>query len=500
MQKPRWQVYNPSVILLFLLVLTILGSQTAAQNVTFKKRIDNGTANRGTGILESDSSYIGIGWGYPHQVQTRYVKLYKTNFSGNIISFKEYGSNNAFWETGESSVVKTFDGNYVLGGTRSDINGNDGLIIKFDKNLDTLWVRIILSSNHIFFYQTRETTDKGLVFVGSSDELDPNANFILVKTDSLGNEEWRKEYGGVFRDIGRTIDLTPDGGFIIAGDKYKDNTLDSRIGYLIKTDSLGNIEWDREFGSGFDDGVFRASTTTDGGYIVWGALDTIDHLLPAIPFLAKLDKNGTEEWRKVFIKTSRKSSFLFQAKELANGNFLAAGEIRNDVLPYAIGWLVMESPTGSTLWERFYYWNIDSVMPISFNDFIETSDGGILLTGYAGYWDEFGAGGTQFLLMKLDSNGCLVNDCGLFTGIEEYVPQQTLQAKLYPNPTTGTLTIELPGGQGGSMALYNLLGQSVYQTTLAGGQTTLTLNLPPGLYLYRIGSGNQATNGKLLVE
>ncbi len=95
---------------------------------------------------------------------------------------------------------------------------------------------------------------------------------------------------------------------------------------------------------------------------------------------------------------------------------------------------------------------------------------------------------------RLDSVYIEVRNC---TGITETA---TLQAKLYPNPTTGTLTIELPNVQGGSMALYNLLGQSVYQATLAGGQTTLALNLPPGLYLYRIGSGGKAVNGKLLVE
>lgn len=75
-----------------------------------------------------------------------------------------------------------------------------------------------------------------------------------------------------------------------------------------------------------------------------------------------------------------------------------------------------------------------------------------------------------------------------------------LSASLYPNPTTGSLTIELPGGQGGSLALYNLLGQGVYSAPLAGGQTTLTLTLPPGLYLYQINTAGQVQNGKLLVE
>ncbi len=76
----------------------------------------------------------------------------------------------------------------------------------------------------------------------------------------------------------------------------------------------------------------------------------------------------------------------------------------------------------------------------------------------------------------------------------------TLQAKLYPNPTTGTLTIELPGGQGGNIVLYNLLGQKVFHSPINGSQTTLNIDLPRGVYIYRIEAGGKVSNGKLMVE
>jgi len=497
MQRPRWQVHNTSIKHLLLVLIIILGGQTVAQNVTFKKRIDNGLDNRGTGLIEVDSSYIILGWGYSMIDPTIYIKIYKTDFTGNVIAFREYGESNTFWETGIGSVFKANDGSYVFGGTRRYLNRDEGLIVKFDLNLDTLWTNSVPSSSHIFFYQGREALDGGFVFIGSSDENDPNANYLLLKTDSLGNELWRKEYGGIYRDIGRNIEVTLDGGYILSGDRFQDASMNSRIGYLVKTDSVGNIEWDKYFGTSGNDGLFFVNTINSNGYLIWGNIDTLGSSTP-IAFLAKIDDSGNIIWRTVFTQYNR--AFILQSRQLSNNTILSAGEIRNDSLFGPIAWIVKHDENGNKLWERFYYWNKDSMLGMAINDFIETSDGGILATGFAYKTESNGISRSQFLLMKLDSNGCLVNDCGLFTGIEEYVPQQTLQARIYPNPTTGTLTIELPNGQGGSMALYNLLGQSVYQTTLAGGQTTLALNLPPGLYLYRIGSGGKAVNGKLLVE
>lgn len=96
---------------------------------------------------------------------------------------------------------------------------------------------------------------------------------------------------------------------------------------------------------------------------------------------------------------------------------------------------------------------------------------------------------------RLDSVYIEVRNCDT-VGILETA---NLQAKLYPNPTTGTLTIELPSGQEGSIELYNLLGQSVFNATI-NGTTTLQTELPQGVYIYQITQGGKSKMGRLIVE
>lgn len=505
MQKTSWQVYNPSMTHLLLSVLIILGGQTVAQNITFKNRIDNGLDNRGTGLMEIDSGYIMVGWGYSEIDPTVYTKIYKTDVKGIAIIFKEYGESNTFWETGIGSITPTYDGNYVLGGTRRYLNGDEGLIIKFNNDLDTIWTSTIPSSSHIFLYKARETPDRGLIFIGSSDELDPNANFILIKADSLGNELWRKEYGGIYRDIGRNVDVTSDGGYILSGDKFKDATVNTRIGYLVKTDSAGNIEWDKEFGTKGNDGLFFVNTLNDLGYLIWGNIDTLNGTLP-IAYLSRIDNNGDIVWRNVFIQFE--SAFILQSRQLSDNSILSAGEVRDDSLFGPIAWFVLHDEYGNKLWEHFYYWNRDSMLGMAINDFIETSDGGILATGFAYKTESNGISRSQFLLMKLDSNGCLVNDCGLFTGIEEYIPPSNVNLRVYPNPANSYLTISYISNHTLTIKpkaiIYNLHGQVLQEVVFqnSSGQEQISVaGYPSGMYIYQVVSGGQVLgSGKLVIE
>jgi hypothetical protein len=117
-----------------------------------------------------------------------------------------------------------------------------------------------------------------------------------VKTDASGNEEWNQTFGGSQWDGGYNVDLTSDGGYIIAGwHGNEDYTSDV---YLIKTDSSGIEEWSQLYGgSDFDEG-YSVQQTSEGGYFITGLYTDPDNYDPDV-YLIKTDSSGNEEWTQI---------------------------------------------------------------------------------------------------------------------------------------------------------------------------------------------------------
>jgi hypothetical protein len=62
----------------------------------------------------------------------------------------------------------------------------------------------------------------------------------LVKTDSEGNMVWNKTYGGEYYDEGWMVLETSDGGCLIAGTTCNMDMIGNA--WLVKTDSVGTLE------------------------------------------------------------------------------------------------------------------------------------------------------------------------------------------------------------------------------------------------------------------
>jgi len=94
----------------------------------------------------------------------------------------------------------------------------------------------------------------------------------LIKTDEDGNKLWVKTFGGKDGDAGYFVKQTSDGGYIITGLTYSfgSGNYDSDL-WLIKTDSNGNLIWDKTYGGNYlEAGYSVKQTKDDNGYIVVG--------------------------------------------------------------------------------------------------------------------------------------------------------------------------------------------------------------------------------------
>ncbi|MFN5460192.1 MAG: hypothetical protein ACK5AY_09810, partial [Bacteroidota bacterium] len=90
--------------------------------------------------------------------------------------------------------------------------------------------------------------DSGYVMVGSSSSYSANGmDIFIVKTDWKGKTLWSRTIGGIGMEKGFAIKETPDKGFIIGGYGNSNSQNDYNM-LLIKTDSTGLTEWQKNYG------------------------------------------------------------------------------------------------------------------------------------------------------------------------------------------------------------------------------------------------------------
>lgn len=146
---------------------------------------------------------------------------------------------------GGVSVVQTFDGGYAILGYKGIISNDEKmLLVKLDYLGNLQWLKYpadtIINISPLKLVQTR---DSGFVMLCSEYQVGD----FLLKTDKDGNFLWRKNYPDTAVEASLYgFTKTLDNGFILCGNYYSYNPPSDK-GYLIKTDSLGNVKWQRGY-------------------------------------------------------------------------------------------------------------------------------------------------------------------------------------------------------------------------------------------------------------
>jgi len=196
------------------------------------------------------------------------------------------------------SVVQTYDGGYAVLGIKGVSAGDEKmLLMKFDYLGNLQWQKYpndtIININPIKLVQTK---DSGFVMLG----YDFTSHNFLLKTDKNGNFLWRKYYPDTAVSQPRFYDFTKtlDNGFALCGtyDAYKSFTV---TGYLIKTDSAGNVQWRKSYVDSLYTSFGSVTQFPDSCYYLGAAVYGTTNVLYG--YAKKLRSNGDVVWTKYLL-------------------------------------------------------------------------------------------------------------------------------------------------------------------------------------------------------
>ena len=146
-------------------------------------------------------------------------------------------------------------------------------------------------------YQVRATYDSGYIMIGTTNSWGAGANdFYAIKVDSAGKKQWSKTYGGPLDEEGYSVVQTFDSGYAFVGwtDSYGAGGYDA---WLVKTDKLGNVQWQKAYGGSNWDFGYSVKQTTDSGFILCGLTYSYGAGNGDV-YIVKTDKNGDTLWTR----------------------------------------------------------------------------------------------------------------------------------------------------------------------------------------------------------
>ncbi len=388
--------------------------------------------------MDDGNDYVGCGMTTNDSVYQLFY-FCKYSYTGELLMFKTFYEPYHSYYAGDvgGTLKKSIDGNYYIAYHLGYSGTTYGRLMKMDENLDTIWTKYYLTDNlWTMPWNSNETSDNGYILTGSvlpvyGDYYD----VLLIKTDSLGNKQWDNDYGNEWQEQGTNVIQTPDGGYLIGGFFWKPGQYHSMDAMVVKTDSLGNEQWTKYFGNpDVDDDMAFVQMADDGNYLVatvYGEeIITIEERRGRIA-LMKIDTLGNLLSTHKF--GPNKIANHIKNFKCENGSFISTGFYYVNEGLYFKGWALDVSPEIDSLWMWDYTYFNESDDRNYLYDIASTSDNGYIAIGSAN--EAFTQ--SNMWVMKLDSMGCDTPGCVTGVFVEELFPYERDQGKdlqIWPNP------------------------------------------------------------------
>lgn len=254
----------------------------------------------------------------------------------------------------------------------------------------------------------------------------------VIKLDGSGNLDWQKSLGGSAYDAAVSVKHSASGGYVIAGvTQSTDGNVSLNHGgedvWVVRLSATGDIVWEKTFGGSNTDSGYSVELTSDGGYIVAGqtlstdgditGLHTIEEVVTmGDMWVVKLDQNGNLQWQKALGGINM--DIAFSVYPTADDGFAVAGQSASSDGDATINqggfdyWVVKLSSTGALEWQKSLGGNsYDEGHSIE-----QTDDGGFIVAGSSSSANgdiTNNKGNSDLWLVKLTASGTIEWDISL---------------------------------------------------------------------------------------
>ena len=225
----------------------------------------------------------------------------------------------------------------------------------------------------------------------------------LLASTALGQSAphrgpWSRTYGGAVDNQGLyALRRMHDGRLVVAGHTGSFGG-GNPFGWLMSLElATGDVQFQQvnsSAGGGFPDG---AAVAADGGALFMGR-DVKDLFTKHDAWVLRVDATGGVVWSQGFTAAGDGKFFLFDAAELDDGSWIAAGSTSTTDQPPQKAWVVRLSAAGVPLWQYEYGGGLTETI----RSVIPTADGGFAV---AGWTNSSGAGSDDVWVLKLDGVG-----------------------------------------------------------------------------------------------
>jgi hypothetical protein len=495
-------------ITLYLLIIGVTYTQTGV----FSKVFSNFPSNPENGweIIEVTDGYLLVSViDCLDSTTNSCCCLSKIGKDGDVIWFKYFD----FWPNTNSGILIHNENIYIAGTSIAD---DYQIILKcLDLDGGEIWSKKYGNPNKKdVFRKLLLVNGENILLCSNQDRNIDNKPMPIVlfsKIDENGNIIAEYSFGEQFDSTLPTDIILNTKGDVIISYVYGPEVWDFDLkAGMAKMDNFGEIAIIADYPYIFLPDHCLVDQTDSSTLVTSWRFDTIvPNYDESPPTLFFSDLNGQSKGKLVFMNQTLKHIYNIESlwdKGLIGCGYLFYNYINQTNAPL-VGWVFRMNKNHEIEWEKTYTDTTYEGDSFGLQHITPTSDGGFIATGTISN-NMTGVFESHNWILKLDSIGCLLPDCGelnYITKTQELVFLKGVNIKIYPNPTSNYLNIQFPEDfqmENLKMTLISNSGIKLFSQPILSSNNYIQLcDYSLGIYYALISRGNEIiTTQKFIIN